>query len=213
MKRITVILAAAAMLMTACSNQPTVTLQGDRASAVMANILSRKSVRSYTGEAIPDTVMENLLRASMAAPSAMDVRPWSHVVMTDKSQYATVFEGNFNMQKFMESGAVVILCADTVFSRPTRDNPDGPAVTQVNTMWRDDLGAATENLLLAAEAYGLGACWTACYPHTDRMEPIRKALQLPPTVVPYAVVPIGYPSGENTPKDKWDPARVHYNRW
>ncbi len=179
----------------------------------MENILARKSVRSYNGDSIPADVMENLLRAAMAAPSGRDLRPWQIVVMTDKSQYETVFEGNFNMQKFMESGAVIILCADTTFTAPTREDPDGPAVTQVNHLWRDDMGAVTENLLLAVEAYGLGACWTACYPYPDRMDPIKKALQLPPTVVPYAVVPIGYHDGTTQPKDKWDPARVHYNRW
>jgi len=211
MKKVIFMVAAAAMFFGACCTKQEST--PNPAEVVMQNILSRKSVRSYTGDTIPAEVMENLLKAAMAAPSAVDRRPWSIIVMTDKEQYATVFEGNFNMQKFMESGAVVILCADTTFTAPMRDDPDGPAVTQVNQMWRDDMGAVTENFLLAAEAYGLGACWTACYPYHDRMDPIRKALQLPPTVVPYAVVPVGYPSGENTPKDKWDPARVHYNRW
>lgn len=213
MKKSIILMAAAAMMFAACCNKQEAATEVNTANVVMQNILNRKSVRSYNGEAIPDSVMENLLRAAQAAPSAVDRRPWQMVVMTDKSQYETVFEGNFNMQKFMESGAVIILCADTTFTAPTRDNPDGPAVTQVNQMWRDDLGAVTENLLLAAEAYGLGACWTACYPYPDRMDPIKKALQLPSTVVPYAVVPIGYHDGTTQPKDKWDPARVHYNRW
>jgi len=213
MKKSIILMAAAAMMFAACCNKQEAATEVNTADVVMQNILNRKSVRSYNGEAIPDSVMENLLRAAMAAPSGRDLRPWQMVVMTDKSQYETVFEGNFNMQKFMESGAVIILCADTTFTAPTRDNPDGPAVTQVNQMWRDDLGAVTENLLLAAEAYGLGACWTACYPYPDRMDPIKKALQLPSTVVPYAVVPIGYHDGTTQPKDKWDPARVHYNRW
>ncbi|MBR4505304.1 MAG: nitroreductase family protein [Bacteroidales bacterium] len=213
MKKSLLFLAAAAMLMAACGNKQESAAEVNTADVVMQNILNRKSVRSYNGEAIPDSVMENLLRAAMAAPSGRDLRPWQIVVMTDKSQYETVFEGNFNMQKFMESGAVIILCADTVFTAPTREDPDGPAVTQVNHLWRDDMGAVTENLLLAVEAYGLGACWTACYPYPDRMDPIKKALQLPATVVPYAVVPIGYPNGDTKPKDKWDPARVHYNRW
>lgn len=213
MKKSIILMAAAAMMFAACCNKQETATEVNTADVVMQNILNRKSVRSYNGEAIPDSVMENLLRAAQAAPSAVDRRPWQMVVMTDKSQYETVFEGNFNMQKFMESGAVIILCADTTFTAPTRDNPDGPAVTQVNQMWRDDLGAVTENLLLAAEAYGLGACWTACYPYPDRMDPIKKALQLPSTVVPYAVVPIGYHDGTTQPKDKWDPARVHYNRW
>ena len=213
MKKSIILMAAAAMVFAACCNKQEAATEVNTADVVMQNILNRKSVRSYNGEAIPDSVMENLLRAAMAAPSGRDLRPWQMVVMTDKSQYETVFEGNFNMQKFMESGAVIILCADTTFTAPTRDNPDGPAVVQVNQMWRDDLGAVTENLLLAAEAYGLGACWTACYPYPDRMDPIKKALQLPSTVVPYAVVPIGYHDGTTQPKDKWDPARVHYNRW
>ena len=214
MKKSIILMAAVAMMFTACCNEKQEpAAEVNTADVVMQNILNRKSVRSYNGEAIPDSVMENLLRAAQAAPSAVDRRPWQMVVMTDKSQYETLFEGNFNMQKFMESGAVIILCADTTFTAPTRDNPDGPAVTQVNQMWRDDMGAVTENLLLAAEAYGLGACWTACYPYPDRMDPVKKALQLPPTVVPYAVVPIGYHDGTTQPKDKWDPARVHYNKW
>ena len=204
------LMAAAAMMCTACCDRQA---SDGNSAAVMQNIMSRKSVRSYNGDTIPADVMENLLRAAMAAPSGCDRRPWQIVVLTDKSQYATVFEGNFNMQKFMESGAVVILCADTTFCAPTREDPDGPAVVQVNNLWRDDMGAATENLLLAAEAYGLGACWTACYPYADRMAPVREALQLPATVVPYAVVPIGYHDGTTQPKDKWDPARVHYNKW
>ena len=212
MNRITFMIAAAAMLFGACCNKQEATTDNP-ADVVMQNILNRKSVRSYTGDTIPTDILGKLLRAAQAAPTGMDIRPWSFVVLTDKSQYETIFAGNFNMKKFMESGAVVVICADTTVTRPPRDNPDGPAVTTPNQIWRDDMGACTENLLLAVEAYGLGACWTACYPFPDTMKPVKEALGLPPTVVPYAVVPIGYPSTENTPKDKWDPSRVHYDRW
>ena len=205
-------LAAAALLFAACCNkQEAATV--DPADVVMQNILNRKSVRSYNGDTIPAAVMENILRAAMAAPSGMDIRPWSFVVLTDKSEYETIFAGNGNMKKFMESGAVIVVCADTTVTRPPRDNPDGPAVTMPDPIWRDDMGAVTENLLLAVEAYGLGACWTACYPFPDTMRPVKEALGLPPTVVPYAVVPIGYHDGTTQPKDKWDPARIHRDRW
>ena len=206
-------MAAAAMLFAACCNKQECVPTDNTAEVVMQNILSRKSVRSYTGDTIPAEVLENILRAAMSAPTGMDIRPWSFVVLTDKSQYETIFEGNGNMKKFMESGAVVVVCADTTVTRPTREDPDGPAVTRPNPIWRDDMGAATENLLLAVEAYGLGACWTACYPFPNTMAPVSKALELPSTVVPYAVVPIGYPNGETLPKDKWDSSRIHYDRW
>ncbi len=211
MKKVIVMMAAAAMLFSACC-----TKQCDTPSVsgvVMENILARKSVRSYNGDTIPAAVMEDLLRAAMAAPTGMDIRPWCFVVLTDKSEYETIFDGNGNMKKFMESGAIIVVCADTTVTRPTREDPDGPAVTRPNPMWRDDVAAATENLLLAVEAYGLGACWTACYPFPNTMAPVKAALGLPETVIPYAVVPIGYPATENTPKDKWDISRIHYGRW
>lgn len=214
MKKTFLLMAAAAMLFGACCcNDKQECAATDPTDVVMQNILNRKSVRSYTGEAIPDSVMQNILRAAMAAPSGMDIRPWQFVVLTDKSQYETIFEGNGNMKKFMESGAIIVVCADTTVTRPTREDPDGPAVTMPNPMWRDDIAAATENLLLAVEAHGLGACWTACYPFPNTMAPVRKGLGLPDNVMPYAVVPIGYPSTENTPKDKWDPARIHIGCW
>ena len=212
MKKTILIFAAAAMLFGACCNKQEATTDNP-ADVVMQNILNRKSVRSYTGDTIPTDILGKLLRAAQAAPTGMDIRPWSFVVLTDKSQYETIFAGNFNMKKFMESGAVVVICADTTVTRPPRDNPDGPAVTTPNQIWRDDMGACTENLLLAVEAYGLGACWTACYPFPDTMKPVKEALGLPATVVPYAIVPIGYHDGTTQPKDKWDSTRIHYGRW
>ena len=200
------------MLAIGCQTEPQ-PAASDPAEAVMANILNRKSVRSYTSDTIPAAVMENLLRAAMAAPSGRDIRPWSFVVLTDTTRYDEIFGDNFNMRMYKQSAAVVVICADTTVVRPPRDNPDAPAVQQPNGTWRDDMGAVTENLLLAVEAYGLGACWTACYPYSDRMAPVKKALGLPATVVPYCVVPIGYPGGGEQPKDKWDPSRIHYDQW
>ncbi len=196
----------------ACCGKQEASISND-ADATINTILQRKSVRSYTGEVIPDSLMQTMLRAAVAAPSGMDVRPWHIVVMTDKSQYEKLFEGNFNMEKFLQSGAVVIFCADTTITRPPRENPDAPAVTQPNHIWRDDMGACTENFLLAAQALGLGAVWTACYPFHDRMDPVANYLNLPANIVPYSIVPVGYPAGNEQPKDKWDESKIHYNRW
>ena len=163
----------------------------------MKNILfSRKSVRSYTDRKLTDAQIETLLRAAMAAPSGHDNRPWSFVVLTDPSEYDTIFAGNFNLDKFKRAAAVIVLCAE-----------------QTGNTWRDDLAAATENLLLAAESMGLGAVWTAAYPYEDRYLPPKKALGLPDAVIPYSIVPVGYPAGNEQPKDKWDPTRIHYGRW
>lgn len=202
---------------TSCTDKTQDPMQNQNASAspeaVMENIMSRKSVRSYNDDSIPTEVIQSLLKAAMAAPSGMDVRPWRFVVLTDKSKYDTIFAGNFNLDKFKDAAIVIVLCADTTVTRAPKDDPNGPATTRPNDIWRDDMGACTENLLLAAEAYGLGAVWTACYPFADRMHPLKECLGLPENVVPYAVVPIGYPDTDNQPKDKWNPDNIHYERW
>lgn len=203
----------AALTTSCCSNtdneQPVVS----NADATISTIMQRKSVRSYKDSTIAPEVIETLLRAAVAAPSGMDVRPWHIVVMTDKSKYDELFAGNFNMEKFKQSSAVVIFCADTTVTRPPRENPNAPAVTSPNPIWRDDMGACTENFLLAAEACGLGAVWTACYPFHDRMDPVAAYLQLPGNIVPYSIVPVGYPAGDEQPKDKWDESRIHFDKF
>ncbi len=206
-------LAMATTVVSCCGKEKPTDNQTSSTEMVINNIMQRKSVRSFTGDPIAADTLESILRCAMAAPSGMDVRPWHLVVVADTSKYAELFAGNFNMGIFMQSGAVVILCADTTITRAPRENPDAAPVTRPNSIWRDDMGACTENLLLAVEAYGLGAVWTACYPFADRMDPVKAYLNLPGNVVPYAVVPIGVPAGDNQPKDKWDTTRVHYNRW
>lgn len=199
-------------LATSCSKKT----RDESASAApdaITTIMNRKSVRNYTADTLPAGMTEKLLRAAMAAPSGMDVRPWRFVVLTDKTQYDSIFAGNFNLDMYKRSAAVVIFCADTTVTRPPRENPQGAPVTQPNSIWRDDMGACVENFLLAVEANGLGACWTACYPYADRMNPIRTTLQLPGEIVPYCVVPVGYPTGENQVKDKWNPDNIHYGKW
>lgn len=176
-------------------------------------IMQRKSVRAFTDEPIPAAYMEAMLKAAMAAPTGSNIQPWYFVVLTDKSKYEHVFENNFNMRIFNSAAAVVVFSADTTVTRPPRDNPDGAPVTRPNGTWRDDLGACTENFLLAAESLGLGAVWTAAYPYSERYASMKRELGLPDPVLPYCAVAVGWPANDEQPKDKWKPDRIHYERW
>ena len=200
------IAAFAALALSSCAGSTSGTADTGLDNPAIQNIMNRKSVRSYSDQQVTDEQMTTLLKAAMAAPSGMDVRPWSFVVLRDASKYEEIFSSsNFNLSRYQDASAVVVICADTTVTRQSVVMPNGT--------WRDDLGACTENFLLAAESMGLGAVWTACYPYPDRMNPVKEALGLPSTVVPYCVVPVGYADGENQPKDKWDETRVHYDRW
>ncbi len=213
MSRKSLLAALAAALMVAassCVNAPEVSTE----QIVLDNIFSRKSVRSFTDEPVTPQQIETLLRAGMAAPSGSNIQPWSFVVLQDKDRYLEIFsENNFNQRVFAQSAAIIVVCSDTTVVRAPRNDPQGTPVKMVNGTWRDDAGAVTENILLAVEAMGLGAVWTACYPYHDRMDPVKSSLGLPAEVVPYSVVALGHPAGDDQPKDKWKPEKVHYGKW
>jgi nitroreductase len=84
---------------------------------------------------------------------------------------------------------------------------------QPNIFWYEDCSAATENILLAAKALGLGAVWTAGYPAQERIAPLAAALGLPDNVVILSVIPVGIPAEDPAPKDKWNPDNIHWDCW
>ena len=204
---------AVALLSCACCNRPEGGVTAGDNPAI-ANILARKSVRAYSERPVTDAQIDALLRCAMAAPTGMNVQPWSFVVLRDTSRYDAVFGDNFNMRIYRQASAVIVLCADTtVTRRPRGAAADAEPVTMPNPIWRDDMGACTENLLLCAESMGLGAVWTACYPFKDRYESVKAELGLPAQVLPYSVVAVGWPAAPDPPKDKYRPERIHYGRW
>ncbi len=203
---------ACALIFGACCNQnKQCPMQNDNATnQVMNTIMTRHSVRAYTSQEVSADTIETLLRAAMAAPTGMDVRPWRFVVLTDKTNFDTIFGAdNMNLEKYKQAAVVFVLCADTTWSHPQLTNGE----VRPNGNWTSDMGACAENLLLAAHAYGLGAVWTACYPYANRMDPVRAGLGLPDQVVPFCIIPVGYPAEQTEPKDKWNPENIHYNRW
>lgn len=215
MKRILLLSAAvlSALLVSSCGKKEAAAPSAGVDNETIRTIMSRKSVRSFTDQPIPAEYMETMLKAAMAAPTGSNIQPWHFVVLTDKSQYEKVFENNFNMRIFNSAAAVVVFCADTTVTRPPLNNPDGEPVTRPSGTWRDDLGACTENFLLAAESLGLGAVWTAGYPYSDRYASMKRELGIPDPILPYCAVAVGYPAGDEQPKDKWKPERIHYEKW
>lgn len=164
----------------------------------MQNILQRKSVRSYQKDRpVEKEKVENLLRAGMAAPSGKDRRPWEFIVV-DERDLLDSLAAHLPYAKMLTSAPMaIVVCADETKS----------------DYWYLDCSAVTENILLAAEAQGLGAVWTATYPYKERMEVVTRFLMTPSQVKSLCVIPVGYPEGVHSPKDKWDESRVHYNKW
>lgn len=204
MKKLTLAFILLAMTAASCCNSS----EDPNAAreAVLENIANRKSVRAYTDEPVSDADIETLLRAAMAAPSAMNRQPWEFVVINNRDTLDALAGKLRHAKMLSQAPLAIVVCAETMMT-----NREGEQVE--NIFWEHDASAATENLLLAAEAIGLGAVWTAASDPVRSAE-VCSALGITGTVKPLCVIPIGHPANpDEQPKDKWKPEKIHYNRW
>lgn len=172
------------------------------ADAVLENIHNRKSVRRYTSEPVSEEQVQILLKAAMAAPSAVNYQPWRFVVVTEREELDAMAEFLPFAGMLRQAPLAVVVCGETTWFEG-KENP----------YWQQDCSAAVQNLLLAAEAIGLGAVWTGVYPDPERSSRLSSFLNLPGNVQPLCAVPVGHPAGDEKPKDKWKPENVHYGKW
>lgn len=165
-------------------------------------IHSRKSVRNFTGKAVSKADLEKILKAGMAAPTAVNKQPWAFIAVSDRKVLDKLAEGLPYAKMLGKAGAAIIVCA--IPEKAINGSAEFAVI---------DCSLASENILLAVEALGLGAVWTAAYPDKDRMELVRKTLNIPENIIPLNVIPVGYPTGEDKPKDKFKKENIHWEKW
>ncbi|MFA7245974.1 MAG: nitroreductase family protein [Dehalococcoidia bacterium] len=163
-------------------------------------IMTRRSIRKYTDNRVPAEVVEQLLRAGMAAPSAANEQPWHFVVITERKTLVQVPTFHPHAHMLKEAALAILVCNDS-----------GLELTRGRGVL--DCSAATQNILLAAHDLGLGAVWVGVYPVVERMNGMRKLLNMPTRIVPIALVSVGYPDERPRMEDRFKPERVHYERW
>ncbi len=165
-------------------------------------ILDRRSVRDFTTEPVSGETLDRLVRAGMSAPTARNMQPWSFVVVTGRETLDGLAGGLPYGKMLGTSPAAIVVCAVTELA-------NGQSVELAVV----DCTCASENILLAAEALGLGAVWVASYPYDDRMAHVRSVLGIPGEVIPLCVIPVGHPATSKPPIDKYKPERIHRERW
>ena len=178
------------------------TTQSATTDAVIENIMTRTSIRRYTAQPIAKDTLEILVKAGMAAPTAVNKQPWAFVVVTEREVLDSL--NSVHPYAHLESaGAAIIVCGDMQKALEGKNAE----------YWIQDCSAATENILLAAHAYGLGAVWCGVYPNAERSSPVKEALQLPGYITPLNIITLGYPAENPEPKDKWKEENVHWQKW
>lgn len=177
--------------------------QVNKQEAALENIMTRVSVRQFTGEKISDEQIDILLRAAMAAPSAINKQPWAFIVVTDEALMAKLGEALPYSRCSNKPACAFIPCGD--LSKAIEG--------EMAAFWINDVSAATENLLLAAHAMGLGAVWTGLHPDMNRATMVQQMLGLPEQIIPLCVVPVGVPAEQPEVKDKYKQENIHFNKW
>jgi nitroreductase len=163
-------------------------------------ITTRTSIRKYTKEAVPQEIIDDLLKAAMSAPSAGDQRPWHFIVVDDRKILDRVPEFHPYASMMPDAPIAFVICGDST-------------VGKIADFWIQDCSAAAENLLLAVHGKGLGGVWLAIYPLSSRVEGAKKLFNLPPDIIPLCIIPFGYPAEIKQPKNKYDLNKIHHNVW
>lgn len=163
-------------------------------------IFTRRSIRKYDGSQVDPGAVRTLLKAGMSAPSAGNQQPWHFIVVTDRELLNGIQRVHPYAQMLLTAPAAIVVCAELSLQK----HPGS---------WVQDCSAATQNILLAARAMGLGTCWLGVHPKAEREEPIRKLFGLPEGIEPFAIVALGHPAEEKETPDRYNAGRVHDNRW
>lgn len=166
------------------------------------SIFGRVSVRRYADKPVSNEQVSAILHAAMSAPTGVNKQPWEFIVVDDPELLGQLADALPYAKMAAHAPVAIVLCGNKDRFLPGVDD----------VLWEQDLSAASENILLAAHAIGLGGVWTCIYPHEERIAPVRSILNLPAKLIPFNLIPIGYPEKEHAPMDKWHPDRVHQNR-
>ena len=163
-------------------------------------IHTRRSVRRFEDKEVPESFIKEILAAGMTAPSAGNQQPWQFIVIKDKKTLNKIPEFHEYAQMCRNANIAILVCADL-------------SNIKHEDMWQQDCSAATQNILLAAHAIGLGAVWCGVYPRKSKMDGFKELLSIPDGIVPFSLVPVGYPAMNTGRVDRFKQERIHHETW
>ncbi len=168
----------------------------------MNAIFTRRSVRQYLDKPVEEQKVKQLLAAAMQAPSAANQQPWEFIVVQDKEQLKKLAGYSPYASMLARAPLGIVVLGDKRRMRM----PD---------KWQQDLGAATQNILLEAVNQGLGAVWLGVYGDDSLTANVIKFFNLPRHAIPYAVISIGYPATASANKfvDRFDSSRIYFEHY
>lgn len=163
-------------------------------------IKTRRSIRKYSNKKIPNKKIKKLLELGMHAPSAGNQKPWHFVVIQDSEIFKKIPNFHPHAKMLNQAQLAILICYDINLEKH-------------KDMAIQDCSAATQNILIAANAEGIGSVWLGIYPREERIKGLIELLELPKNIIPFSLISLGYPLEKINKKKIFDPERIHYNQW
>jgi nitroreductase len=173
---------------------------------IFAVIADRRSTKQFTSQPVEVDKILQVIQAGTMAPSSGNIQNWSFVVVTDIDQIRNMYEYTLNQEPFLSAMAAVIVCGDVEYAH-TMYGMRGKRLYTIQ-----NCAAATENMLLAAHALGLGASWIGAFDE----DKISLMFGIPQSQHrPQAIILLGYAvNGDVEPKHiKELPDVVFFNKY
>jgi nitroreductase len=163
-------------------------------------VMTRRSIRSYKQEDVPEDMVQKLLQAAMNAPSAGNEQPWHFIVIREKAILDAIPAFHPYSKMLKQAALGIVVCGDL-------------SLEVYKGFWVQDCSAATQNMLIAAHGLGLGAVWLGIVPLEERMAGMKRLLSLPDHIIAFSLVSIGWPAEQKAPAIRYRQERVHYDKW
>lgn len=163
-------------------------------------ISTRRSIRRFSPRPVEIPQQKALIKAAFAAPSAENAQTKRFIVITDRDTLDSLPTLHPSAGPARDVSLAVLVCCDTSASPQT-------------VFWPQDCAAATQNIMLAARALGMGSLWCGIHPMESREQTFISAFSLPGMVRPFSLVLIGYPLQEFFEENRYDPHMIHADAW
>lgn len=163
-------------------------------------LMSRRSIRKYTNQLIENEKIEILLKAAMQAPSARNTQSWQFIVVSDKETLKAIMKVHPYSSMLAEASHAILVCGDKSLE------PSEAYCSQ-------NCSAATQNILIAAHALGLGAVWLGVYPREERIKGITELFKLPEHIFPVTLISLGYPDEKKEAAHRYSFEKIHFEKW
>ena len=172
---------------------------GGKIDAIEA-IITRRSIRKYEKKPVAVSVLQELIKIGMSAPSAGNEQPWHFIIINDHEILEEIPSFHPHSQMLKDASAAILVCLDKELEKH-------------KDMGIQDCSAVTQNILIALNAKGLGGVWLGVHPRPERVNGLRNLLDIPENIIPFSLISLGHPNEEKPPSDRYNESRVHYNKW